>query len=204
MNLLNSRRRPPRHPAVIDTLGPATASHFVRKAPQRTGSRRRVPRFRRKSLAVVATLLLAGLTLTIWATRPPHSTPTTSGAVTTAHPPTSNATPHTDECRADPGDQNSGEAAIRAFEYAYYVGRSGEQARKLATPTSSVQPAEALQKVIDEIPPGTTYCLHITPIGADVYMTVLVENRPGQPPQQWTQTVTTKQLDGRWYVDVFK
>jgi hypothetical protein len=26
--------------------------------------------------------------------------------------------------------------------------------------------------------------------------------RPGQPPVQWPQTITTKQLDGRWFIDV--
>jgi len=26
--------------------------------------------------------------------------------------------------------------------------------------------------------------------------------RPGQPATQFTQTITTKQIDGRWFVDV--
>jgi hypothetical protein len=26
--------------------------------------------------------------------------------------------------------------------------------------------------------------------------------RPGQPPAQFPQTITTEELDGRWFVDV--
>ncbi|WP_225730956.1 MULTISPECIES: hypothetical protein [unclassified Nocardia] len=114
------------------------------------------------------------------------------------------ATTGTDGCRAERGDQKSGAGVIAAFQYAYYVTRSGEAARKLATPTSSVQPAEALQGFIDAVPPGTTYCLRIVALAEDVYTTVLSELRPGQQPAQFAQTVTTRKIGDNWFVDVFK
>ncbi|WP_063045012.1 hypothetical protein [Nocardia pseudovaccinii] len=188
---------------MIDTLGAAPASTTPRPADEDTDTGHHARRPGIKTAAVLTMMVAFGLT--VWALRDPGTQPSAvPDSATTAHPPTSTSATAADGCGADPGDQNSSEAVIQAFEYAYYVARSGERARALATPTSSVQPAEALQAVIDAIPPATTYCLHTTAITGDVFLAVLSEKRPDQPPQQWTQTITTKQIDGRWYVDVFK
>ncbi|MEU6562545.1 hypothetical protein [Nocardia nova] len=200
MKFLNNRPRPPRHPAVIDTFGADPAS-----TPRRHNEAHARSHARRPGMKTAAALTaIVSIALTVWAVQQPQAHHPAADPVTTAHPPTSAGTTEPDECRADPGDQDSGEGVVKAFEFAYYVTRSADQARKLAAPTSSVQAADALQAVINDLPPGTTYCLHTTAIAADVYLVVLSERRPGQQVQQWTQTVTTKQLDGRWYVDVFK
>ncbi len=107
-----------------------------------------------------------------------------------------------DECRADRGDQRSGAGVIAAWNYAYYVRRDAVAARALATSNSSVVPAEQLQPFIDDIPVGTNYCVRTKALSPDVYLVDLSELRP-DGVQRITQTVTTAQIDGKWFVDVF-
>ncbi len=107
-----------------------------------------------------------------------------------------------DECRADRGDQRSGAGVIAAWNYAYYVRRDAVAARALATPNSSVVPAEQLQPFIDDIPVGTNYCVRTKALSPDVYLVDLSELRP-DGVHRITQTVTTAQIDGKWFVDVF-
>ncbi len=109
-----------------------------------------------------------------------------------------------DECRADRGDQRSGQGVIAAFNYAYYNRRDGVAARALATPTSTVTPAPELQTFIDKLPQGTNYCLRTVELSAGVFLVDLSVMRPGEPVERGTQTVTTAKIDGLWYVDVFK
>ncbi|WP_260457295.1 hypothetical protein [Rhodococcus qingshengii] len=105
-------------------------------------------------------------------------------------------------CRTDRGDQKSGPGVIAAFEYAYYITRSGAAVRALTTPDTSLPPAEKIQAGIDTVPTGTTHCVRITPITTDVYSVALAEMRPGAAPAQFPQTITTTNIDGRWFVDV--
>lgn len=105
-------------------------------------------------------------------------------------------------CRTDRGDQKSGPGVIAAFEYAYYITRSGAAVRALTTPETSLPPAEKIQAGIDTVPTRTTHCVRITPITTDVYSVALAEMRPGAEPAQFAQTITTKNIDGRWFVDV--
>jgi len=107
------------------------------------------------------------------------------------------------ECRAERGDQKSGAGVIAAFNHAYYSQRNGEAARALATPTSSVLPGADLQKVIDAVPIGTNYCLRTVELSDGVYLVDLSVMQPAQPAKRGTQTVTTEEVDGKWYVDVF-
>ncbi|QHG85577.1 hypothetical protein D1O33_24615 (plasmid) [Rhodococcus rhodochrous] len=107
-----------------------------------------------------------------------------------------------DECRADRGDQRSGAGVIAAWNYTYYVRRDAIAARALATPNSSVVPAEQLQPFIDAIPVGTNYCVRTKALSPDVYLVDLSELRP-DGVHRITQTVTTAQIDGKWFVDVF-
>ncbi|MDH6284511.1 hypothetical protein [Prescottella agglutinans] len=107
-----------------------------------------------------------------------------------------------DECRADRGDQNSGAGVIAAWNHAYYVQRNAAAARALATPNSSVVLAEQLQPFIDGVPVGTNYCVRTKKLSDDVYLVDLSEMRP-EGVQRITQTVTTKKIDGKWFVDVF-
>lgn len=210
------------HPAVIDLLGgenpnPAHPSGTP-PTPRPTTGRRRLTR---TAAAVAAGLLIvAGVGFvavrSITGTddlQPPAVTadaPTTSEADSDAldavPPPLSaelspTADPAT--CRTDSGDQNSGPGVIAAFEHAYYVSRSGDAARALAAPDSPLPAGPVIQTTgIDTVPVGTTHCVRITPITSGVYAVALAEMRPGQPPKQWAQTITTKELDGRWFIDV--
>ncbi|MFI6166785.1 hypothetical protein ACIBCN_08350 [Nocardia sp. NPDC051052] len=99
----------------------------------------------------------------------------------------------------DPGGFDSGPGAIFAFQHAYYVARSGEEARAATTPDASVEPADAIQRGIDAVPAGTTYCVAITPGAfAGQYMVVVTENRPGRTPVTYNpQLVTTTKDEGR-------
>ena len=104
-------------------------------------------------------------------------------------------------CRTDQGDQKTGAGVIAAFEHAYYITRSADAVRALATPDTSLPLAEKIQAGIDSVPVGTTHCVRITAIASDVYSVVLAEMRPGIAPEQYPQTITTKDIDGRWFVD---
>ncbi|NRI64845.1 hypothetical protein FEZ60_04730 [Rhodococcus sp. MS16] len=118
-------------------------------------------------------------------------------------PPAVTTEPATDPtaCRTDQGDQKTGAGVIAAFEHAYYITRSSDVVRALATPDTSLPVAEKIQVGIDSVPVGTTHCVRITPITAGVYSVVLAEMRPGTAPEQYPQTITTKNIDGRWFVD---
>ncbi|MEV0033237.1 hypothetical protein [Nocardia sp. NPDC050793] len=84
------------------------------------------------------------------------------------------------------GGTDSGPAAIFAFQYAYYVTRSAEQARTVVAPNASVPTVEAIQHGIDSIPAGTTHCVAITPGAfAGQYRVVITETRPGRDPMTY-------------------
>lgn len=98
-----------------------------------------------------------------------------------------------------PGGPGSGPDVIFGFQYAYYVTRSGDQARALVAPDAAVPPAADIQRGIDSIPPGTTHCIQITP-GAFVgqYTVAITEHRPGAAPLGYNpQLVTTMRIGDR-------
>ena len=212
-----------RHPAVIDLLGgtphgagaDTTATGTAPTpppAPKRPRTKdSRSPRLRYVAALIVVVALLGWLSLRllsgnderaqeriadetdIWETSPTLDvTPPAPAAAETD--PTA--------CRTDPGDQKSGPGVIAAFEHAYYVTRSGTAVRALTTPDTSLPTKEKIQAGIDTVPTRTTHCVRITPIAAGIYSVALTEMRPGQPPAQFPQTISTKSVDGQWFVDV--
>ncbi|TWH09392.1 hypothetical protein L618_005700000020 [Rhodococcus rhodochrous J45] len=219
-----------RHPAVVDLLGgaptpspgatsdavaPSDALDGALVAPAvaaRDGSAHRTPRRARIVAATaLAGLLATALTGIVWGATGGDSQ--SSVAATQADSantpmlelsdaPEAPVSDLDDECRADRGDQRSGAGVIAAWNYAYYVRRDAVAARALATPNSSVVPAEQLQPFIDDIPVGTNYCVRTKPLSEDVYLVDLSELRP-DGVQRITQTVTTARIDGKWFVDVF-
>lgn len=213
-----------RHPAVIELLGGAplptstdrpavVTSPQPDKVPKPPREKRsRSPRLRYLAALIVVAALLGWFLLRIFSgqgdTVPPHlvgessvSNPTQDAAPQTlAAEPTSAVDPGA--CRTDRGDQKSGPGVIAAFEYAYYITRSGAAVRALTTPETSLPPAEKIHAGIDTVPTGTTHCVRITLIATDVYSVALAEMRPGAEPAQFAQTITTKNIDGRWFVDV--
>ncbi|MCT7294052.1 hypothetical protein KI427_26950 (plasmid) [Rhodococcus ruber] len=219
-----------RHPAVVDLLGgaptppsgatadpvaPGDAIDGALVAPAVTPHERPVPRTARRTgrVAAVAIAIAVGVAAVtigvMWNARGEESAAAAPPSDDVGTPmlelsatPTAPASDLDDDCRADRGDQRSGAGVIAAWNYAYYVRRDAVAARALATPNSSVVPAEQLQPFIDEIPVGTNYCVRTKALSEDVYLVDLSELRP-DGVQRITQTVTTQQIDGTWFVDVF-
>lgn len=99
---------------------------------------------------------------------------------------------------AEAGGTDSGPDAVLAFQYAYYVNRSGEQARSVVTPDADVSPAAVIQRGIDSIPVGTTHCVRITTVAADRYTVEVTEFRPAGAPATYTkQSVRTALVGDR-------
>ena len=100
-----------------------------------------------------------------------------------------------------PGGQQDGPSAILAFDHAYYVLRSGEQARAVVAPdATTVSSAQVIQAAIDSaIPPGTEHCLAIVadPIEVERYWVTLTERRPDSAQETYQQIVTTADQGGR-------
>ena len=217
-----------RHPAVVDLLGgaptpsPGATPDAVAPGDARNGalvapavtpqarSERHTPQRTRIAAAVVgvASAVIAGV---IWGVAGGDSQNAAAATqvesadtpiLELSDAPAAPVSDLDDECRADRGDQRSGAGVIAAWNYAYYVRRDAIAARALATPNSSVVPAEQLQPFIDDIPVGTNYCVRTKALSPDVYLVDLSELRP-DGVQRITQTVTTAQIDGKWFVDVF-
>lgn len=212
-----------RHPAVIDLLGgtphgagaDTTTAVTAAKpsAPLKRLRKRdsRSPRLRYVAALIVVVAQLGWFSLRLLSGNDERAQERIVDETVSSEPaPTLDVTPpvpaaaETDPvgCRTDPGDQKSGPGVIAAFEHAYYVTRSGTAVRALTTPDTSLPAVEKIQAGIDTVPTGTTHCVRITPISADIYSIALTEMRPGQPPAQFPQTITTEELDGRWFVDV--
>ncbi|MGR6584760.1 hypothetical protein ACT89R_29580 (plasmid) [Rhodococcus qingshengii] len=212
-----------RHPAVVDLLGgtphgagadtattvTAPTPPSVPKRPRNRDSRS--PRLRYVAALIVVVALLGWFVLRLLSgnderahARIADETDTSETAPTldVTLPAPSAAETDPTGCRTDPGDQKSGPGVIAAFEHAYYVTRSGTAVRALTTPDTSLPAQEKIQAGIDTVPTGTTHCVRITPISAGIYSVALTEMRPGQPPAQFPQTITTEEFDGRWFVDV--
>lgn len=216
----NFGRQASRHPAVIDLLGgaPNTPSGAANTAAP-DGPAGQGPRSTKKLALAGAGLAAALIVGAVWATSGNGGDqPATAAAAATATsdedtlpildlpettaPTTTASSDVDDECRADRGDQNNGAGVIAAWNHAYYIQRNAAAARALATPNSSVVAADQLQPFIDGVPIGTNYCLRTKALSEDVYLVDLSELRP-EGAQRITQTVTTKKIDGKWFVDVF-
>ncbi|TSD94821.1 hypothetical protein FOS14_19455 [Skermania sp. ID1734] len=128
------------------------------------------------------------------------SSPATSVPTSTTTMP---AAPPQDECRSDAGDQATPEGVIAAFEHAYYQQRDAVAARALASPTTTVTDPADLQTFIDKVPVGAAYCVRITPLATNVYLIDIAVTPPGAQTTRNTGTVSTVNINGRWYVDAF-
>ncbi|MBH0774960.1 hypothetical protein [Nocardia bovistercoris] len=99
---------------------------------------------------------------------------------------------------ATDGGTESGPDAVLAFQYAYYVERSGEQARAVVAPDAPISPAAVIQRGIDTIPVGTSHCVRVITITENRYSVEVTEYRPGGVPATYNrQTVTTAVVGGR-------
>ncbi|MGW4369057.1 hypothetical protein ACWEKT_25755 [Nocardia takedensis] len=99
---------------------------------------------------------------------------------------------------AEAGGTQSGPDAVLAFQYAYYVERSGERARAVVAPEAPISPAPVIQRGIDTVPAGTTHCVRVVTITENRYSVEVTEYRPGGTPATYNrQTVTTAVIGGR-------
>ncbi|UGT44465.1 hypothetical protein LTV02_14195 [Nocardia yamanashiensis] len=97
----------------------------------------------------------------------------------------------------EPGGTSSGPDAIFAFEYAYYVLRSGVAARAVVAADSvNVAPAEWIQDGIDQHPSGSRYCVRIAPIrsggGSEVWDVMVTQQYPDGRVTEYAQEITTR------------
>lgn len=95
-----------------------------------------------------------------------------------------------------PGSQSNGPETILAFQYAYYVQRSGATARSLVAAEAGMEPAEVIDAGIATIPQGSEHCVSVTPQG-DRFGVVITETRPGGEVRTYRQLVTVADRDGR-------
>lgn len=101
----------------------------------------------------------------------------------------------------DAGGTVGGAQVIKAFDYGYYVQRSGTDARSLVAGGAPVGSAEKLQAAIDQLPVGTTHCLQITDRGNGTWGVVLTQQAPGDAqPVVFHQQVQTVDAGGRTWI----
>lgn len=104
----------------------------------------------------------------------------------------------------DAGDQQSGPAVIKAFNYAYYELRSAAKARAVAAP-NAVADEQKMQTFIDQRAIGTHHCLSITDKGNGAYAVTLTEIQPGAgAPIVYNQLIQTTQAGGKYWIASIK
>ncbi|MFD3702417.1 hypothetical protein ACFWUP_04665 [Nocardia sp. NPDC058658] len=225
-------RRAPDHHRDADTFPPRSAPDFrdadatsadagERPAPDYNrndevfarmidrSQRRRVPRWVAPLVASVAGAVLLGGTYV--QLRGPA--PTSTAASTPLVP--SSVSPVTAACPTEQfgtmirgngeGGTESGIAAILAFQHAYYVARSGDQARTLVASDAAAPSAAAIQAGIDSTPVGTTHCVEITPGAFEgQYLVKITAFRPDSAPSTYTpQLVGTAEIGNKTLITSF-
>ncbi|QIS09222.1 hypothetical protein [Nocardia arthritidis] len=184
-----------------DPIAQRLAPGFQKPPPGQPGSKKRTWLIVLGTAAALA--VIVGLAFTIVAvTRSGGGTETTAALVPTSTKAELSCPPIKDGKVTQsngPGDTASGPGAILGFQYAFYVQRSGEQARKfVASDTVNVSTADIIQKAIDEqIPVGTTHCLRIVETAPETYDVDLTEHRPDGATRVYLQTVNTANRDGK-------
>ncbi|PZU04635.1 MAG: hypothetical protein DI630_00535 [Gordonia sp. (in: high G+C Gram-positive bacteria)] len=172
-------------------------------------------------VAAVVGVMVIGLVVAIVVASKPEApkTPTITlpeGTVSTSVPTTSTrATPSTPpppptngEVAGVPitfgpenaGGQNGGAEVIAAYDYAYYVKRSGAEAVAMYAPGAQPNAGQA-QNAIDANPEGTRYQLVITPVVVGKEYDVLLKVIwPGLPETEARQKFFTTYSDGKYFL----
>ncbi|MEV2219171.1 hypothetical protein AB0E01_04765 [Nocardia vinacea] len=94
------------------------------------------------------------------------------------------------------GSTESGPDVILAFQYAYYVTRSGADARALTTADAAVSSVALIDAGIKSIPPGTQHCVMITPMPDGRFDAVITEFRLDATVRTYRQFVTVAPHEG--------
>lgn len=98
------------------------------------------------------------------------------------------------------GGTDNGPDAILAFQRAYYITRSGAAAWAVVAPGAQVSPVAGIDAGIATVPPGTRYCLTITPAGDGAFLVVIAETRPDSTVRTYEQQVTVAAQGGRMLI----
>lgn len=183
-------------------------------APRRPDRRRNTRSAALAAGVLVALIIIAGVTavVTLGGIGSGDATPraiapepdTTSSSAAAAAPPVDpnadcpSATKGNVTTGRDAGDFSSGAGVIKKYDYAFYVARSGAQARDTGTPTANMGAPEAIQTTIDHTPAGTRHCLRIVDSGAGLFDVTLTEIPPGGgAPTIYQQRFQTTDIGGR-------
>ena len=94
------------------------------------------------------------------------------------------------------GSTKSGPDVILAFQYAYYVTRSGSDARALTTPDAAVSSIAVIDAGITSIPLGTQHCVMISPMLDGRFDVVITELRTDATVRTYRQFVTVAPREG--------
>ncbi|MCX4098330.1 hypothetical protein [Nocardia sp. alder85J] len=90
-----------------------------------------------------------------------------------------------------PGDRDTLAGVIAAFEYGYYVQRSGEALAVLLAPEAGIDPAR-LAAGIASIPAGTRHCVAVTPVSSNAANVHLVEVHPDGVRVDYLQVIDVR------------
>lgn len=102
----------------------------------------------------------------------------------------------------DAGGTVGGPEVIKAFEYAYYVQRSGAKAREQVAPLGKPGSAEQMQASIDRLDPATLHCVKIADRGNGLFAVELTELPPrGGDPIIYHQLIQTIDSNGRTFIN---
>ncbi|WP_433731440.1 hypothetical protein ACQP0C_06335 [Nocardia sp. CA-129566] len=94
------------------------------------------------------------------------------------------------------GSTKSGPDVILAFQYAYYIARSGSDARALTSPDAGVSATQLIDAGIKSVPVGTQHCVLITPMLDGRYDVVITEVRPDSTVRTYRQFVSVAPREG--------
>lgn len=207
---------PAPQPPMPEPVAPSSVEPTADPVTGLQRTRPRGPRLAIAGIAAAAVVVAVAITLAIVlghnkttrsAAPQPRQTPTVA-TTTTIGPTTASQV----GCQAtttgpvtignDPGGTSGGDQVIKAFDYAYYVTRSGDAARAVVAPDAKVGTAQEIQGGIDKLDPRTRHCLKITERSAGLYGVELTEIPPdGQSPVVIYQQIQTKDANGRTWIE---
>jgi hypothetical protein len=159
------------------------------------------------SVAAVAAVLAGAGSVALGATTPDEARPITDVIASAPAPTTTNGVAagasrawcagFTTGEPITSSSADAGEAAIAAFQDAYYIARDAAKARAQVAEGASVGSAEEMAKFIAETPPGTEHCVLASPRGDGAYAVDLFVRAPGGSATHYPQNVaTTPDPDG--------
>lgn len=191
---------------IARATGPSRSGMPSGSSPRPTPTTRS-PRLRRRLLFAFAAVfaLLFGALIAVFTGGDSDTPAAATPATTTAPSVTIPAVIAGPDCTMPPGDQNSGEGVIAAFEHAYYVQRSGSAAHALISPdapsTALFTVAANLDAGIATVPDGTRYCLDLDTLRPGVFaLTITESSADGVPGTQYRQRITTTEIEGSYVI----